>query len=74
MSIDIDSICKGFCIMFHNEPINIYIYIYIYMAVSHLLNCAPHRPTFRGNLQGLFLLMHLTDRLLHRIRTSATKP
>ena len=31
MSIDIDSIGKGFCIMFHNEPINIYIYIYIYI-------------------------------------------
>ena len=31
MSIDIDSICKGFCIMLNNEPINIYIYIYIYI-------------------------------------------
>ena len=32
MSIDIDSICKGFCIMFHNEPINEHIYIYWFIT------------------------------------------
>ena len=35
MSIDIDSICKDFCIMLNNEPMNIYIYIYIYLLVHY---------------------------------------
>ena len=28
MSIDIDSICKGFCIMLNNEPINIFCFLF----------------------------------------------
>ena len=43
------------------------------MAVSHLLNCAPRRSTFRGNLRTIFLLVHLADQLLHTIRISITK-